>query len=466
MATLGFIMRVYVKFRNLILYGVIGTCTATLDFLLFTALTLWADMYYIAANAVSCSLSILCSFLLNRKYNFRVTDHPVRRMVSFFSVGLAGLLLNSFVLHLCIVDLQWKNSVAKLTSIAITVIIQFLLNKFVTFRKPHPSDTMKKQAILILILSLVFVGGLLLQRYASRIRVINQLSRYDFPAENNGWTKYGEPLYGSKETKSVFDPFVYMEGDTFVMVASERKNNSVIRLESSDGFKWAGCQTLLEPIKGTWERLVNRATIVKRDSIYHMFYTGQSPDVSKIGHAWSTDGITYKRDTKNPVLVPTEPEEGISVMNPCVLYNERKDCFQMWYAAGENYEPDALFYAESKDGQSWTKHKEPVLTKYSAHEWEKAKVGGCDVKIVGDTYIMYYIGYQNEDVARICFATSQNGILWERPDSNLILAPTRGGWDSDATYKPSYMEVDGKAYLWYNGRNGRLERIGLATKSL
>lgn len=137
MATLGFIMRVYVKFRNLILYGVIGTCTAMLDFLLFTALTRWADVYYIAANVVSCSLSILCSFLLNSKYNFRVTDHPVRRMVSFFSVGLAGLLLNSFVLHLCIVDLQWKNSVAKLTSIAITVIIQFLLNKFVTFRKPN-----------------------------------------------------------------------------------------------------------------------------------------------------------------------------------------------------------------------------------------------------------------------------------------------------------------------------------------
>lgn len=142
MATLGFIMRVYVKFRNLILYGVIGTCTATLDFLLFTALTRWADVYYIAANVVSCSLGILCSFLLNRKYNFRVTDHPVRRMISFFSVGIAGLLLNSFVLHLCIEDLQWGNSAAKLTSIVITVLIQFCLNKFVTFRKPNKESSL------------------------------------------------------------------------------------------------------------------------------------------------------------------------------------------------------------------------------------------------------------------------------------------------------------------------------------
>ena len=301
----------------------------------------------------------------------------------------------------------------------------------------------------------------------SRIRFINQLSRYDFPDENNGWTKYGEPLYGSKETKSVFDPFVYMEDGTFIMIVSERKDNSIIRLESADGIKWTDAQTILEPVKGSWEHIVNRSTIVKKDSLYHLFYTGQSPDISKIGHATSTDGITFKRDTKNPVLVPTEQEKGESVMNPCVIYNEGKGCFQMWYAAGENYEPDVLFYAESKDGQSWIKRKEAVLTKFPSHEWEKAKVGGCDVKIMDDgKYVMYYIGYQNEDVARICFATSSDGITWERTDSNLILAPTRDGWDSDATYKPSYLEHNGKAYLWYNGRSGRLERIGLATKDL
>ncbi len=125
----------YTRFRNLILYGVIGSCTATLDFLLFTALTQWAGVYYIAANVVSCSVSIMCSFLLNRKYNFRVNDHPIRRMVSFFSVGVAGLFLSSLILHFCIDGLCWGKSAAKLTSIVITVFIQFLLNKYISFRQ-------------------------------------------------------------------------------------------------------------------------------------------------------------------------------------------------------------------------------------------------------------------------------------------------------------------------------------------
>jgi len=47
----------------------------------------------------------------------------------------------------------------------------------------------------------------------------------------------------------------------------------------------------------------------------------------------------------------------------------------------------------------------------------------------------------------------------ERP----IIRPSQDGFDHDACYKP-YMVFDGKRWLlWYNGRHGDLERIGLAT---
>ena len=135
----------------------------------------------------------------------------------------------------------------------------------------------------------------------------------------------------------------------------------------------------------------------------------------------------------------------------------------MWYAAGENYEPDVIFYAESTDGDHWKKRQEPVLTKLESHEWEKAKVGGCDVKLKADgTYEMYYIGYQNVDVARICYATSKDGLDWNRSDNNLLIAPSKNRFDSDATYKPSVVERDGKQYMWYNGRHNHEEYIGLA----
>ena len=135
MSILGLIKAFYSKFRNLILYGIIGSCTATLDFLIFSALTQWASIHYIIANVISCSSGILCSFQLNRKYNFKVTDHTMRRMVIFFSVGVFGMFLSSVILHFCIDDLHWDEIVSKLASIVIVVVIQFFMNKYISFRE-------------------------------------------------------------------------------------------------------------------------------------------------------------------------------------------------------------------------------------------------------------------------------------------------------------------------------------------
>lgn len=135
MSVIKLVSTLYARFRNLILYGFIGSCTASFDFLLFTALTLWTSIHYIVANIISCSLSILCSFLLNRKYNFKVADYTMHRMIIFFIVGVCGLFLSSIILRFCIDSLKLGESVSKLASIVIAAIVQFLLNKYISFKK-------------------------------------------------------------------------------------------------------------------------------------------------------------------------------------------------------------------------------------------------------------------------------------------------------------------------------------------
>ena len=130
----------YSRFRNLILYGMIGSFTASLDFLIFTTLTQWLDVYYIISNVISCSTGILCSFLLNRKYNFKVTDHMARRLLIFVSVGVLGLFLSSVLLRIFIDSFHWNELLSKLLSIAIVVLFQFLLNKYISFRKNEEKD--------------------------------------------------------------------------------------------------------------------------------------------------------------------------------------------------------------------------------------------------------------------------------------------------------------------------------------
>jgi hypothetical protein len=51
---------------------------------------------------------------------------------------------------------------------------------------------------------------------------------------------------------------------------------------------------------------------------------------------------------------------------------------------------------------------------------------------------------------------------WQRHPANPVIRPGKGKWDQDAVYKPCAL-LDGRRWLlWYNGRKGGVEQIGLA----
>lgn len=127
--------KIFGKYRCLILYGLIGSVSAGLDFILYTVLCTYLDFYYLYANILSVVVGISISFILNRHYNFKVKDRVLCRLILFFSVGLLGLALSSGLLVLFIDSMGWNVLISKLLSIIFVVIIQFCLNRFITFKE-------------------------------------------------------------------------------------------------------------------------------------------------------------------------------------------------------------------------------------------------------------------------------------------------------------------------------------------
>lgn len=121
------------RWRQLILYGIIGSFSAFLDFLVYTALVSMG-LFYIHANCISVLVGIGSSFLLNRHYNFKVKDAVFRRFLIFLIIGLAGLLLSNLVLYGCIEWMGLDKLVSKLLSIILVALFQFVLNKYITFK--------------------------------------------------------------------------------------------------------------------------------------------------------------------------------------------------------------------------------------------------------------------------------------------------------------------------------------------
>jgi putative flippase GtrA len=130
---MGIVKQIYSRYRDLILYGIIGGFCAALDFGLYTLLGLW--MPYLWANVISVHAGILCSFLLNRQYNFKVKDHAAQRFTVFYVVGLMGLALSELLIYLMATCFGMNYIIAKLITVVIIALFQFLLNKFITFKK-------------------------------------------------------------------------------------------------------------------------------------------------------------------------------------------------------------------------------------------------------------------------------------------------------------------------------------------
>jgi len=288
---------------------------------------------------------------------------------------------------------------------------------------------------------------------------------------NGGWVKCADnPLLGG-DLGTCFDISMLEDNGRIVMYFSWRDCASIARTVSSDGIHWEKPEICIAPRQTPerWEDRLNRPSIVKKGSIYHMWYTGQFLNenhngTSDIFHAVSEDGVHFTRTGDEPVLRAEASWEKANVMCPSVLWDEDRQRYCMWYSGGEQYEPNAIGYAESPDGLRWEKSPlNPVFSADPQSQWEQHKTTACHVFRHAGWYWMFYIGFENEDYAQIGIARSRDGVSgWERSKHNPIIAPDVDAWDADACYKPVVMRVGSRWMLWYNGRRGHKEQIGMA----
>lgn len=127
------ITELWTRFREFILYGLIGTFCTLVDFGLYTLLGLWIP--YLWANVISVHCGIFCSFFLNRSLNFKVKDKAALRFTAFYFVGLSGLALSEGLIWLLATRFAWDYLTAKFLTVFVVAVYQFLLNKFITFKR-------------------------------------------------------------------------------------------------------------------------------------------------------------------------------------------------------------------------------------------------------------------------------------------------------------------------------------------
>ena len=273
---------------------------------------------------------------------------------------------------------------------------------------------------------------------------------------------------------------------------------------------------VLPGMAGTWEAWRADPTVLYRDGVYHMWYTGAGKEPWKIFYASSRDGVRWTRGgavnedghrasvvfhrgtyymyltsgkvgsdirlqlSAKPggpfrdagiVLRSDAPWEENVLWCPDVIYDEEERLWKMWYSAGTVQagagwpEPKAVGYATSTDGRRWIKHQgNPILAPLNDSSWMGHSV--CTLYVV--KHNRRYYGFSNsvgaDGRSRIGMAESSDGICWNLGPHSLILNLGKPGeFDASHLFAPAAIYGHDGWMLWYNGK---CDQEGSAVESI
>jgi len=207
---------------------------------------------------------------------------------------------------------------------------------------------------------------------------------------------------------------------------------------------------------GTWDsRASGPTSVIYHNGMYKAWLFGvDDTDTGKIGYATSTNGIEWIKYENNPVLVPGIQGEwdDSNADHACVLIID--NVYKMWYM-GEDENSARIGYATSSDGINWDKYAgNPVLDLGSPGSWDENEVMHPCVVFDGNIYHMWYNGY-GQDVQRTGYATSEDGVNWTKHAGNPAL--TLGdpmAWDDYMLALSGVIFKDNEYKMWYTGGDG------------
>lgn len=156
---------------------------------------------------------------------------------------------------------------------------------------------------------------------------------------------------------------------------------------------------------------------------------------SEIQNQWS-------KYPENPILVPgPKAWDSNRIDSPTILYDGRD--YKMWYS-GYDGQFWRICYATSPDGIMWEKHSKPVLDVDS--KIIKEGVLYPTVVFNDSLYSMWYTSNWS-----IHYATSRDGIHWEKCSENPVLSRSIDEWDNQKTEDCTVIFKDGEYRMWYSG---------------
>jgi len=278
------------------------------------------------------------------------------------------------------------------------------------------------------------------------------------------------------------DPSVIKVGNQYVMYASSDHsfdlNIAIYRLVSSDGLSWSLSPTTpvfqADPNTSAWDhRAVETPSVVYFGGKYHLFYTGYPVTYAdsysyKIGHATSSDGISWTRDASF-IVAPNDPynttpnltfNQWITAEPAAVVFNNK--IYLYFTSVGANTSVgsslEVIGLTTSPDGTTWSTPQSVLLPDQALYP----RPGGTKdwlgystpmAAVLNGQMHLFFDVVQNAPwkQLKIHHASSTDGITNWTQDSSSIFNNTDAIWTADEVRSPTVLLDGTSLYMWYAG---------------
>lgn len=129
----------YSKNYELISYIIFGVVTTTINVGSFFIFDSIIGMSYLIANGLSILISIFFAFIVNKKYVFRVKANSLLQVLKEFGLFVLfrafSASFDMLSMWLLIGGMGLNNNISKLLTEGVVVVLNFLISKFIIFKK-------------------------------------------------------------------------------------------------------------------------------------------------------------------------------------------------------------------------------------------------------------------------------------------------------------------------------------------
>ena len=124
----------YFKYKDFIIYFIVGCIATLINVFSYYFYRMIINIYFINV-ILSWITSLLFAFYLNRKYVFKSKNKVIKELISFSFSRLLTLFLELIFMYILVDLFKINDMFAKLINLIIVFISNYLLSKFLVFKK-------------------------------------------------------------------------------------------------------------------------------------------------------------------------------------------------------------------------------------------------------------------------------------------------------------------------------------------